>query len=142
MSDRGTFEHQERGSHELSSSDCRRLLATRTLGRVGLTSGALPVILPVEYCYEEDVITFSTAHDEKLRAAADGHVLAFEVDAYDAESASRWSVHVLGRATVVADGGAEPLTLLEAERAERWPGHLVRLQCEIVEGHLLAHSCI
>jgi len=142
MTGREVFEHMESGNHELSAADCRRLLASRTLGRVGLTSGALPVIVPVEYSYLDGVITFSTAYDEKLRVAADGHVLAFEVDAYDAESASRWSVHVLGRATVVAAGGDELTTLLEAERSERWPGHLVRLQCEIVEGHLLAHSCI
>ena len=132
----------EVGSRELTVADCRRLLATRTLGRVGLTSGALPVIVPVEYTYEDDVITFRTAPDDKLRAAADGHVLAFEVDAYDAANGSRWSVHVLGRATVVTDTDDEPLTLLGAERAEQLPGHFVRLQCEIVEGRLLAHSCI
>ena len=64
----------------LSEQDCRRLLATRTLGRVGLTSGALPVIMPVEYVYDDGVITFRTEHDAKLRAAEQGDVLAFEVD--------------------------------------------------------------
>ena len=87
----------------LSEQECRRLLSTRTLGRVGLTSGALPVIMPVEYVYEAGVITFRTAHDAKLRAAEQGDVLAFEVDAYDAASGHGWSVHVLGRATVQAD---------------------------------------
>jgi len=133
MADQGRSEHNERDGHELSTADCRRLLATRALGRVGLTSGALPVIVPVEYAYEGDVITFRTAGDDKLRAAADGHVLAFEVDAYDAESGNRWSVHVLGRATVVTDAANEPQTR---------PGHRVRLQCEIIEGRLLAHSSI
>ena len=69
----------------------------------GLTSGALPVIMPVEYVYEAGVITFRTEHDAKLRAAEHGDVLAFEVDAYDPASGHGWSVHVLGRATVLAD---------------------------------------
>jgi nitroimidazol reductase NimA-like FMN-containing flavoprotein (pyridoxamine 5'-phosphate oxidase superfamily) len=141
MADQGRFEHHKRDGRQLSTADCRRLLATRALGRVGLTSGALPVILPVEYAYEGDVITFRTAGDDKLRAAADGHVLAFEVDAYDAESGGRWSVHVLGRATVVNDAANEPQTLLEVQPAEAAPGQSVRLRCEIIEGRLLAHSC-
>ena len=124
----------------LSESECRTLLSTRTLGRVGLTSGALPVIMPVEYVYDDGVIVFRTEQNTKLRAAAHGDVLAFEVDAYDADSGRGWSVHVLGRATVVTSGpGVAPLPTLD-EGARDDPCHYVRLHCEIVSGRRLASS--
>jgi len=133
----------------LSEQECRRLLSTRTLGRVGLTSGALPVIMPVEYVYEAGVITFRTAHDAKLRAAEQGDVLAFEVDAYDAASGHGWSVHVLGRATVQADDcDVAPLPMLDVEphgehhdeKAAQPRHHYVRLHCEILTGRRLVSS--
>ena len=73
----------------LSEAECRRLLGRHTLGRVGMTSGGLPLILPVHYIYDDGVIVFRTGAGTKLRAAANGDVLAFEVDAYDAESGPR-----------------------------------------------------
>jgi hypothetical protein len=125
----------------LSEQDCCRLLATRTLGRVGLTSGALPVIMPVEYVYEDGVITFRTEHDAKLRSAAHGDVLAFEVDAYDPITGQGWSVHVLGRATVlVEDCDVAPLPTLDDECPGEPRRHCVRLHCEIVTGRRLASS--
>jgi hypothetical protein len=127
----------------LSEPDCCRLLATRTLGRVGLTSGALPVIMPVEYVYEDGVITFRTEHNAKLRSAAHGDVLAFEVDAYDPVSGHGWTVHVLGRATVVAEeSDVVPLPTLDDERPEQARNHSVRLHCEIVTGRRLASSAM
>ena len=125
MADQQAFEPREH-TPEFSELECRRLLATRARGRVGLTIGALPVILPVAYEYEDGVITFGIHHDATLQNAAHGHVLAFEVDAYDAESGCGWSVHVLGRATVTS--------------VEEVPGHSVRLRCEIVNGRFLARS--
>jgi uncharacterized protein len=125
----------------LSEQECRRLLSTRTLGRVGLTSGALPVIIPVEYVYEDGVITFRTEHDAKLRAAAHGDVLAFEVDAYDAASGHGWSVHVLGRATVLADDcELAPLPTLDDEHRDQPRRYYVRLHCEILTGRRLLSS--
>ncbi len=141
MADQQAFEHREQAKAQLPELECRRLLATRSRGRVGLTIGALPVIMPVEYRYDDGVITFGIDDDAKLENAANGHVLAFEVDAYDPDSGCEWSVHVLGRATVVTDADAL-LSLLEAERAETSPGHSVRLLCEIVDGRFLADSCI
>jgi len=135
------FENLGPGRAALSETECRELLATRTLGRVGLTSGALPVILPVEYVYDAGAIVFRTEHDTKLRAAVHGDVLAFEVDAFDPESGQGWSVHVLGRATVVtADHDVAPLPTLDPERNDDPRRHYVRLHCEIVTGHRLASS--
>lgn len=136
-----TFEPSLGGTRVLSEAECRRLLATRTLGRVGITSGALPMIMPVEYVYEDGVITFRTEHDTKLRAAVHGAVLAFEVDAYDGALGQGWSVHVLGRATVLTgEHEVAPLPTFDEVDPHQGRRHYVRLHCEIVSGNLLASS--
>ena len=141
MTTQDTFENPAPGRTSLSEAECRELLATRTLGRVGLTSGALPVILPVEYVYDAGAIVFRTEHDTKLRAAVHGDVLAFEVDAFDADAGQGWSVHVLGRATVLtADHDVAPLPTLDPELPADSRRHYVRLHCEIVTGHRLVSS--
>jgi nitroimidazol reductase NimA-like FMN-containing flavoprotein (pyridoxamine 5'-phosphate oxidase superfamily) len=106
----------------LTEAECRHLLRSRTFGRVGVTSGGLPVILPVRYYYEGDAITFRTGEGTKLRAAQSGDVLAFQVDAYDSETCEGWSVLVLGRASVLTT---------EHEN------HYVRMGCELVTGRVL-----
>lgn len=114
------------GSEPLPESDCRALLATRTFGRVGVTSGGLPVIVPVRYGWTDACITFRTTARTELRAVATGDVLAFEVDAYDAVTGEGWSVLVLGRATV-------PATAVD---------HGVELSCELVSGRRFALETI
>jgi nitroimidazol reductase NimA-like FMN-containing flavoprotein (pyridoxamine 5'-phosphate oxidase superfamily) len=106
----------------LTEAECRHLLRSRTFGRVGVTSGGLPVILPVRYYYEADAITFRTGEGTKLRAAQSGDVLAFQVDAYDPETCQGWSVLVRGRASV--------------ETTEH-ENHYVRMGCELVTGRVL-----
>jgi nitroimidazol reductase NimA-like FMN-containing flavoprotein (pyridoxamine 5'-phosphate oxidase superfamily) len=108
----------------LSEVECRRLLGTESIGRVGLTSGGLPCILPVSYLVKDDAILFRTGGGTKLRAAESGDVLAFEVDHFDPETGSGWSVLALGRATVHERVHGDP----------RGRDHLVALHCEILTG--------
>lgn len=121
----------------LSESECRRLLGRHTLGRVGITSGGLPLILPVHYVYDDGVIVFRTGMGSKLSAAVNGDVLAFEVDTYDSEQARGWSVMVLGRATVLTtEHEHEGLPTLDGPRSgER--NHYVRIFCEVVTGRVI-----
>jgi hypothetical protein len=96
--------------------------------------------MPVEYVYEAGAITFRTEHDVKLHAAVHGAVLAFEVDAFDPTTGLGWSVHVLGRATVLA-AEHEPLPLPSFDAAPLGARrHYVRLHCEVVTGHRLTSS--
>lgn len=104
----------------LTDAECRSLLANNTLGRVGVTSGGLPVILPVLYRYDDGAITFRTGAGTKLRSAESGDVLAFEIDGYDADALSGWSVLVQGRASV---SPGDELLPFEA-----------RLDCQLVSG--------
>jgi len=118
----------------LTEAQCRDLLRTRTYGRVGLTSGGLPVILPVRYVYDGEAITFRTGEGSKLRAAAHGDVLAFQVDSYDVDEGNGWSVLALGRAAVLTTEREDddPATVDATQSRPR--NHYVRLGCEILTG--------
>ena len=119
----------------LTEDECRTLLATRSFGRVGVTSGGLPVIFPVRYLFAENAITFRTGSGTKLRAAESGDVLAFQVDAYDTDTNEGWSVLVLGRATVLTtEHEDDDLPTLDATRAGERRNHYVRLHCELLTG--------
>lgn len=82
------------------------------VGRLGITVQALPVVLPVYFVATEDSIVIRTMMGTKLSAAMTGAVVAFEIDGFDADHRSGWSVLVQGRASVVTDQDQ----LAEAER--------------------------
>jgi nitroimidazol reductase NimA-like FMN-containing flavoprotein (pyridoxamine 5'-phosphate oxidase superfamily) len=130
--------------NDLSTAECHRLLRTQTVGRVGTTSGGLPCILPVCYAYEDGAIVFRTGTGTKLRAAASGDVLAFQVDSIDPRSGHGWSVLVLGRASVLTTTHEhDGLPTLDSPREHGELNHYVRLHCELVTGRILemtAHS--
>ncbi len=123
----------------LTESECRDLLRSATFGRVGMTSGGLPAILPVRYSYDDGAITFGTGDGSKFRAAQSGDVLAFEIDSYDFETGAGWSVLALGRASVLTsehDGAGVPP--LDGARDGSARNHYVRLSCEMITGRRLA----
>ena len=115
----------------LTDAECVALLASRTFGRVGVTSGGLPVILPVRYLYADGAITFRTGIGTKLRAAESGDVLAFEVDAYDPNTSKGWSVLAQGRASILPT---------EPGPAGDVRSHCVRLHCELLTGRRLSSA--
>ena len=45
----------------LSPADCLALLATEHIGRLGFVAHDEPVILPITYALDDDVVTFRTA---------------------------------------------------------------------------------
>jgi nitroimidazol reductase NimA-like FMN-containing flavoprotein (pyridoxamine 5'-phosphate oxidase superfamily) len=89
------------GLEVLPFTDCFRLLASVTVGRVGFDADGEVVILPVNHAVDGQDVVFRTARGSKLSAAAGQSVVAFEVDAYDPQTRSGWSVLVNGRAQVV-----------------------------------------
>jgi uncharacterized protein len=125
----------------LSEEECCALLASHTLGRVAFTSGALPVIAPIEYVYADGVITFRTESALKLRVASHGDVLAFEIDDLDVATGTGWTVLVLGRATILTTAAdALPLPTVDTTHSGSPEQHYVRLHCEVVSGRLLTSS--
>jgi nitroimidazol reductase NimA-like FMN-containing flavoprotein (pyridoxamine 5'-phosphate oxidase superfamily) len=119
----------------LSEAECRHLLTQVPVGRVGVTVGGLPVILPVNYRMDEDDVVFRTGDGTKLRAAVAEAVIAFEVDAYDATGRG-WSVLAIGRAYEMteADAAVTAQRLDLEPRSNGRPDHWVRMCPEMVSG--------
>lgn len=95
----------------LSRNECLEHLRHSSVGRVGVSIGALPVVLPVNYVVHREDVVFRTVRGTKLDTAIAGSVVAFEVDAYAPDGSSGWSVMVQGRASEIT----EP-ALLDAAR--------------------------
>ena len=120
----------------LTRQECYRLLheSAGEIGRVAMTFGALPAILPVNYAMLDDTIVFRTGQGTKLHAAIRNAVVAFEVDASDASSG--WSVLIVGHAAEVTEPPEVASAL--AVIPDGWvPGeheHVVRITFSRVSG--------
>ena len=128
------------GLELLDEEDCLRLLGSETLGRVGVSVGALPAIFPVNYALVNGDIVFRTGEGIKLRAALDHTIVAFEVDNADLELHQGWSVLVVGMAEEVS-GQAGPW---DERVPSPWAGgerpHLIRIHPELVSGRRIEPS--
>jgi nitroimidazol reductase NimA-like FMN-containing flavoprotein (pyridoxamine 5'-phosphate oxidase superfamily) len=102
----------------LDRDECLSLLGRTTFGRIGLTVGALPVVVPVNYRLVDDEIVFRTGRGTKLDAATHHAVVAFEVDEIDPITHSGWSVMVTGTARRVTD--PSQLARIEAQGVPHW----------------------
>jgi nitroimidazol reductase NimA-like FMN-containing flavoprotein (pyridoxamine 5'-phosphate oxidase superfamily) len=124
------------GLEVLSPEECVRLLGTRSLGRIAISSGALPVILPVNYVVIGDQVVVRTRRGTRLAAATRHAIVAFEVDEIDDGSGGGWSVMVQGVAREIID----PPALVEARAAvlARWidpsDGRYVGVSLDVVSG--------
>lgn len=99
MALRGTALHTDHHSLQpLTEQECRELLASRTLGRVGLSAKSLPFVVPVRYVFDGERILMRTGRDTNMAAATSGAVVAFQVDDIDERIGSGWSVQVQGLA--------------------------------------------
>jgi nitroimidazol reductase NimA-like FMN-containing flavoprotein (pyridoxamine 5'-phosphate oxidase superfamily) len=87
---------------ELSETDCRKLLAEHTAGRIGFMTGDGPLILPVTYQYRNGSVIFRTSPVGPLAALVRRTSVAFEIDEINEQSRSGWSVLVLGFAEAMA----------------------------------------
>lgn len=88
---------------ELTREECLLRLGRGGVGRVAVSVGALPAILPVNYIMVDGDVVFRTGAGTKLEAALSSAVVAFEVDDTDAMSHRGWSVLVVGVARIVED---------------------------------------
>lgn len=124
------------GLEMLDREECLRLLGEVQVGRVGVATEAMPVVLPVNFVLDGERIVFSSAPGTKLYVAATGAQVAFEADDVDAGSRWGWSVCVTGPASVVQDAGevdrlrALPLDTWAAEGEESY----VVIEPQVVTG--------
>ena len=128
------------GAHALSWAQCMELVATRGVGRIAFTDAALPQVLPVNFALDGTSIVFRTASEGRLAATCRGTVVAFEVDFFNLDFHSGWSVLIIGGADAIVNEG----DLLRARQLPfaPWPGghrdHFVRIVPGIVTGRMLS----
>jgi nitroimidazol reductase NimA-like FMN-containing flavoprotein (pyridoxamine 5'-phosphate oxidase superfamily) len=112
------MEVDRNGLEVLFRGECLRLLAMGTIGRIGMSSGALPTVLPVNYHFDGQRILVITSAGSKLEAALRNAVVAFEVDDFDASDHTGWSVVAVGVARVVYDD--DELDRIRSLPVTRW----------------------
>jgi uncharacterized protein len=104
---------------DLPRDQCLELLAAVSLGRIGVSIGALPVILPVNFVLVRDHIVFRTVPGTKLDAAIVRRVVAFEADDHEPDGAWGWSVLVQGVASEIVD--PDEVAEVRAVPLSTWP---------------------
>ena len=126
----------DRRLDELTRDEAIRLLATASVGRVGITVGALPAIMPVNFAVLDDAIVFHSAPGAKVAAALQEAVVAFETDESDVRSSTGWSVLVIGFAREITDRAR--LERVRSLALSSWvPGasdHFVEIPLDLVTG--------
>ncbi|MEO7126272.1 MAG: pyridoxamine 5'-phosphate oxidase family protein [Nakamurella sp.] len=80
----------------LSSSRCYRLLAERSVGRIGVVSDGYPVIIPVNYAMDGETVVVRTARGSVV-GRADLTKASFQIDQFDPKRKSGWSVLLRGQ---------------------------------------------
>jgi len=83
----------------LDEPACWELLEGNTVGRLAVDAGGQPDIFPINYVVDHGSIVFRTGAGTKLAAAVLMRHVAFEIDGYDPDDRSVWSVVIKGFAT-------------------------------------------
>jgi len=91
---------------DMSGEECEDLLAKSRFGRVGLSMGGEPYVVPMSYVYADgSILLHSGLRGKKLEMARDNPRVCFEVDSVEK---GRWkSVIAFGRARLSADADAK-----------------------------------
>ncbi|MDN3357494.1 pyridoxamine 5'-phosphate oxidase family protein [Actinomadura sp. DC4] len=123
----------------LTEQECRALLTQVPLGRIVFTDRALPAIQPVNFTMADGDVVILTSAGSKLAAAARNAVVAFEIDQFDQNLTTGWSVVVVGHTRVVTE--ASELEQLHALPLNPWtpgePAHYIAITPELIHGRRL-----
>lgn len=126
----------------ITTRECVDLLRESSIGRLGVTDRAMPMILPVNFRVFNDWVVVRTYPAGTMAEAARNSVVAFEVDRVDAGERSGWSVVVVGHASLIT-GGATFASLSALDLPVWAPddedGYLV-IKMERVSGRRLAFA--
>jgi nitroimidazol reductase NimA-like FMN-containing flavoprotein (pyridoxamine 5'-phosphate oxidase superfamily) len=90
------FVDSRTGIEVLEREECLTLLGGDVIGRLAVVAGGAALVFPVNYALDGDAIVFRTASGTKLDAASRA-LASFEIDSFDRETRSGWSVVVTGR---------------------------------------------
>jgi uncharacterized protein len=127
----------------LSEEECRALLVTHRprLGRLAFVAGEWPLVLPMNFALDGDVVYFRSAAGSKLDAAVRCDRVVFQVDHVDEVWEEGWSLLAFGRLRVVED----PAELARARRLPLRPWasgdkpYFLRLDVVSLSGRRIAY---
>jgi uncharacterized protein len=103
----------------LDRDECRRLLGSTTIGRLGYCTDFGPRIVPMNYTLVSESVTFRTGIDTEAAHQLFDHPIAFEVDQVDEFLQAGWSVLVAGNAQPLDE--ASLLLLDVGQSPQPWP---------------------
>lgn len=103
-------DHQ--GLEVIGPEECWQLIAAAPVGRIAFVEGGEPTVFPVNHAVTGRRIVFRTARGAALQQALLDRPVAFEVDAFDTESHTGWSVLVRGIAAIASDLEDVPIPLI------------------------------
>ena len=83
---------------KLDRDECRRLLGSTNIGRLGYCTDFRPRIVPMNYTLVSESVTFRTGIDTEASHQLFDHPIAFEVDQVDEFLQAGWSVLIVGNA--------------------------------------------
>ena len=127
---------KECGFAIISHGVCLSLLGSEDIGHLGLTSGALPVVLPIRYRLVGRSVVFATAGGATLTSARRNAVACLEIAGTDSSTGMDWTVLATGRLREITDrsaisaGDGGPLRPWGLPAAE----HMVALDIELLSG--------
>lgn len=117
---------------EIPREECLRLLRTHGVGRFAAARpGGAPLVVPVNYLLDGDVVVFRSGRGSKLNALF-GRPVSFQVDQIDPFRHTGWSVLVTGWGYEASHWETSHLELVTWAPGER--GHWVRIVPEAVTG--------
>jgi hypothetical protein len=114
---------------DVSPDECWTLAASKPAGRLAWTAPHGPTIVPVNFVITRRRVHVRTAAYSALARECDDSVVAFEVDEFDPDNRTGWSVLLRGRAHLQF-GGKD-----ERHHPDVWPTgiHGLRLTIDVEE---------
>ncbi len=128
------------GLEHLMRDECLRLLAADEIGRLAIVDAGAAHIFPVNYLLDGESIVFRTDPGTKLSKGSSSRA-TFEIDAFDRERRSGWSVVAVGRLDEVTSFDSKAFERVRALGIEPWAGdkrHWMRLTPDRITGRRVA----
>ena len=91
------------GLDPLSFDECQQRLASTPVGRIAFVVDGQPIVRPVNFAWIDGAIVFRTGAGLTMSTVVEGGSACFEVDDWDADARSGWSVVVKGTASEITD---------------------------------------
>ncbi len=119
----------------IADQRCLELVRGESIGRLGFSARAMPVIFPINFVLIGRDVVFRTEPGQKLDAAHLQAVACFEVDSYDGFAHTGWSVLITGRLAVTEGPALDRLGPLPLRPwAVTGASDVVMLRGELISG--------